>query len=1054
MSNVSSKPTASAGSSAMATALHLAVFSTPLLIGLLPLPVAADCVTTGLTTTCDASAPNPYSTRIGNGPVPADDGRTIVVGSGATISTVDQAGISLRDNGTITVQSGAIMTTSGSGSIASYGPYLANSNTIEFRNGTTVTIAQGAQVLATGPDFEAEAINPQGTGNVIINNGLISAANSHALWFEALSGSNTVINNATGVIQALSTPSILGSGDGTITGVGAIDFTNRGTVNGNLIFGNGDDILRLYSGQTITGTMSGGAGFDRIYLSGTVPGTIGGTMDFEALIKNDTGTWTITSAITGPTSVTIQAGTLILTGDNSAYAGTVTVDAPGTLQGRAQVLPQAITDNGLVRFAQPDNGSYTGLISGTGAVEKTGAGVLTLAPPTPGGNAYTGGTILTGGVLAIAADNAIGAATGPITFNGGTLRFNTAFNLAATRPISITAAGGTIDTNALSTSIAQGITGVGGLTVAGGGALVLTGNSTYAGGTTIAVATRVQLGTGGTTGAILGNVANAGMLAFNRADTLNFNGAISGTGSVEQIGAGTTVVSGLSTYSGATRVTAGTLQAGAAGAFSPNSAYAVSSGATLDTAGLNQTVAGLSNAGLVTLRGPAVGSTLTVAGNYVGTGGVVALNTVLASDGAPSDRLVIRGGTASGDTRLRIVNAGGSGALTVADGIRVVQTTQGGTTQVGAFRLDTRVTAGAFEYQLFRGGSTSTDDLFLRSFAEGATGAPGGPASIPLYRPEAALYAPVPAIARHMGLVTLGTLHERLGEEENIRGLTGSRPYVNGGWARAFGERSTTRWDGTVDARSTGNTIGFQAGFDLLRSQNSAGHRDHAGVYVAYTDYSGAVSGFALGQQGLRVGRLDLSGPAVGAYWTHFGPSGWYVDAVVQANWFDVTARSDFGAPMTTSGTGLTASLEAGYPIRLATNWQVEPQAQIIWQSVSVDRARDAFSTVDWNDRSVATGRVGTRLQYTGNDGMTLWQPYAKVNLWQGFAGTDRATLGNSAPIENRFGDTALEVGAGVTARISQNTSLYAHGDYRWSVAGDRSRQTAAQGSFGVRMNF
>ncbi len=1039
---------------AIATACRLAILSTPALIALTPVQGTADCLTSGLTTTCSASAPNPFTTRIGDGPVPADDGRIIIIGNGATVSTVDQAGISLRDNGTITVQTGGTMTTSGSGSAASFGPYLANSNTIEFRNGTTVTIEQGAQVLATGPDFEAEAINPQGTGNIIINNGLISSANSHALWFEALSGSNTVINNATGVITALSTPSILGSGDGFLIGTGSLDFTNRGAINGNLVLGTGNDILRLYAGQTISGTLSGGAGTDQVFLSGTADGTIGGAFpEFEALIKNDAGSWTITSAITGPTSVTVQAGTLILTGDNSAYAGLVTVDAAGTLQGRAQVLPGTITDNGLVRFAQPDAGSYTGLITGTGSVEKTGAGVLTLAPSAPGGNTYSGSTILTQGVLAIAADRAIGASTAAIIFNGGTLRYDAPFNLAATRPVSITASGGTIDTNGLATTIAQGITGAGALTVSGGGALVLTGTNTYAGGTTIAAATRLLLGTGGSTGSIVGNVANAGTLVFNRADTLDFGGAVSGTGSVEQNGPGSTVMRGASTYSGATRVNAGTLRAGAAGVFSPASSYTVASGATLDAAGLNQTVGGLDNAGLVSLRGAGVGTTLTVAGNYVGRGGVVALNTVLASDGAPSDRLVIRGGTASGDTRLRITNVGGGGARTVANGIRVVETAQGGTTTAGVFRLDTRVTAGAYEYQLFRGGSETAEDWYLRSFLDGGAGVAGAP-QIPLYRPEVALYAPVPAIGRQLGLATLGTLHERVGEEENIRDLAGSRPYANGGWARAFGERTITRWDGPVDASTTGNLIGLQAGFDILRRQGADGHRDHAGVYAAYTDFTGVASGFALGQQGLRVGRLSVGGPAVGAYWTHFGPSGWYVDAVVQANWFDVTARSDFGTALTTSGSGLAASLEAGYPIRFAANWQVEPQAQVIWQSVSLDRSRDGQSAVAWDTGDAVTGRVGARLQYTGREGTTLWQPYAKVNLWHGFAGTDRVTLGGSAPVENRFGDTALEVGGGVTARINANVSLYAHGDYRWSVAGDRSRQTAAQGSFGIRVNF
>ncbi|MBR0669151.1 autotransporter outer membrane beta-barrel domain-containing protein, partial [Roseomonas hellenica] len=513
---------------------------------------------------------------------------------------------------------------------------------------------------------------------------------------------------------------------------------------------------------------------------------------------------------------------------------------------------------------------------------------------------------------------------------------------------------------------------------------------------------------------------------------------------------------------------AGTLQAGATNTFSPASAVTVASAGTLALAGFDQTVAGLTNAGLVTLGG-APGTRLTVAGNYVGQGGILALNTFLGGDSSASDRLVIQGGTATGDTRMRITNIGGPGAQTV-EGIRVVETQAGGTTAAGAFRLDTRVAAGAFEYRLFRGGSTSAQDWYLRSFSTvpvtpeipGTPEVPGTPdtpvlptgPAIPLYRPEVALYAPIAAIGRQMGLATLGTLHERVGELDNIRDLAGSRPYANGAWARAFGQRTRNRWDGTVDSRATGNLIGLQAGFDILRTQPYAGgHRDHAGVYVAYTDYNAPnVSGFALGQH-QRVGRLLMSGPSVGAYWTHFGPSGWYVDAVFQANWFDVKASSDFGTALNTNGVGYTASLEAGYPIRFGGGWQVEPQAQIIWQSVSVDRSRDLFSSVDWNEDDAVTGRLGARLQYTGRDERTLWQPYAKVNLWHAFSGSDRVTLGNSAPIENRFGETALEVGAGITARVNQTTSFYAHADYRWSFGGD-SRQTAVQGAIGIRFNW
>ena len=75
--------------------------------------------------------------------------------------------------------------------------------------------------------------------------------------------------------------------------------------------------------------------------------------------------------------------------------------------------------------------------------------------------------------------------------------------------------------------------------------------------------------------------------------------------------------------------------------------------------------------------------TLTV-NNYVGAGGSIHLNTFLAGDGSPSDRLIIDGGTASGSTPLLARDTGGGGALTTGDGILVVDAVNG-TTATGAF---------------------------------------------------------------------------------------------------------------------------------------------------------------------------------------------------------------------------------------------------------------------------------------------------------------------------------------------------------------------------------
>ncbi len=64
------------------------------------------------------------------------------------------------------------------------------------------------------------------------------------------------------------------------------------------------------------------------------------------------------------------------------------------------------------------------------------------------------------------------------------------------------------------------------------------------------------------------------------------------------------------------------------------------------------------------------GTVLSVAGDYQGQNGTLAMSTVLAGDNAVTDLLAV-GGNTSGATTLDIVNRGGLGAQTV-NGIKVV----------------------------------------------------------------------------------------------------------------------------------------------------------------------------------------------------------------------------------------------------------------------------------------------------------------------------------------------------------------------------------------------
>ena len=204
--------------------------------------------------------------------------------------------------------------------------------------------------------------------------------------------------------------------------------------------------------------------------------------------------------------------------------------------------------------------------------------------------------------------------------------------------------------------------------------MTLTGTNTYTGGTTISAGT-LQIGNGGTTGSIVGNVTDNAVLAFDRSDSVTFGGAISGTGSVVDLGTGILTLTGANTYTGGTTISAGTLQAGSAASFSPNSAFTVNS--ILDLNGFNNTIGSLSGNGTV-LNNGATTATLTAGNDNTNTtfGGVLkdgtsvlqltksgtgtftltGANTYTGTTTVNSGSLIVDGSIASAQT---LVNAGG-----------------------------------------------------------------------------------------------------------------------------------------------------------------------------------------------------------------------------------------------------------------------------------------------------------------------------------------------------------------------------------------------------------
>lgn len=159
------------------------------------------------------------------------------------------------------------------------------------------------------------------------------------------------------------------------------------------------------------------------------------------------------------------------------------------------------------------------------------------------------------------------------------------------------------------------VSGSGDMLKTGSGTLVLTGTNTYTGGTTITSGT-LQLGDGGTTGSIVGDVTDNGTLAFDRSDAVTYSHVISGSGALVKLGSGTLILDGVNTYTGSTTVSAGTLEVGDASHTTASVAGDVTVNADGTLRGHGTVHGNVSNDGGVVMPGGSIG-VLTVAGNYV-----------------------------------------------------------------------------------------------------------------------------------------------------------------------------------------------------------------------------------------------------------------------------------------------------------------------------------------------------------------------------------------------------------------------------------------------------
>ena len=442
-----------------------------------------------------------------------------------------------------------------------------NSSTA-FAGIVTGTGASGLTKVGTGT-LTLSGANTY-TGLTTVNAGTLSLTSTGRLAL--------LLNNATAINAG-----IIGAVDNRAGGT----FTNSGTVTGGVInAGTMNSTGIINTGMNNSGTAQ---------LRGQLNG----------FVNNTAGTITLTGVLTGITTFTQSAGATLNLGGFSLNIGTLSgagsitfggTAAPASTGGLAPaeaLFAAAAVPSGVVArdSATPDEtvaASNAGTAAAS-AVAPTAPAIAAvsrfgLVPQDSAGPAETAlasraelifGGAETGGGDPVAIASVTGSAqTSPpetVLTGGGMIETLVAAPAAVAivqpaesvlLPAALPAATGpvlTVGGGNVSSTFAGVISGNGRLAKVGTGTLVLTGNNTYTDGTLISGGV-LQLGDGGTSGAIVGRIENNAILIVNRSDALTLSGIIDGTGLFVQAGTGTTTLAGINAYTGGTLISAGRLR--------------------------------------------------------------------------------------------------------------------------------------------------------------------------------------------------------------------------------------------------------------------------------------------------------------------------------------------------------------------------------------------------------------------------------------------------------------------------------------------------------------
>lgn len=653
----------------------------------------------------------------------AIDGATGSVASTLTIagglldntgSNVQFGRVSNTSNATLNLNGGTLLT----GAILASAGNIVGSANVNFNGGTLKASAASTTFLPSGLS-NAYVNGAFGTyaGGAVIDTNTFDLTFAKGLLAPTGNGlSGLTLGSAGSGYMGAPIVEITGGGGTGATGYAVVDLNPSsgtfGQVTGVVLTNPGVGYTSAPTINLLGGNGSGASASS----SGLVANTSGG------LTKNGNGTLTLSVNGTYSGGTIINAGSVQATARNAMGTGVVTVTGTGTFLYNTDAFIEGFVSNkagGTSLFNNQPTTQYL-TIGASGIVNNPGAGQLTI------------GNTSNRPVSVVLGSSQTWTNNGTKILMNGNGTVNTLDLAANTLTLNGTGSGGY--------QFDAPIIGTGNIVKNSSGNLTVTNANTYNGTTTINAGT-LNVGTGADAGSIANTsaITNNGSLVYNvGAGVRTLAAPISGTGSLTQASSGGFLtLTGNNTYTGATVISAGTLQIGAgtdAGSIASTSSITNNGSLVYNVGSGVRTLAALiSGTGSLTQNSSGGSLTLSNTNTYSGSTLVTAGTLVVSGTINNTSGVQVDGGTfnytgATALSRNVVVNNGGTFRYNSAAAMTSVITLNSGATLGGSGSVGAISGAGSVDPGNSPGILTATTADFSGGlgfkFEFGATGNP------------------------------------------------------------------------------------------------------------------------------------------------------------------------------------------------------------------------------------------------------------------------------------------------------------------------------------------